>query len=246
MRAAWVTAVVGAGVLLGAGGVSAETKAVRALGFLTEQADQRCLEGGKVEWLNPHAEVGFTRVVDSDVPLAPLYGKAVLVTGTAVEAPKLVVENTGPCPMVQMRSDWVEGRDGIRVQRGGGAGVAALHVTAVEEWDGLAAKVDGKSLVVTLKKDLGAPVDVTVHYEGCYGKPGSTARTEKAAKAGAVLRFPLAEDETYDQPRKGMDEGVARHVPVAITLDGTAPGLVLGLDLPLRALGVTVSCPDRQ
>lgn len=239
MRAWWIA--VGLAASWGAG-AGAEPKPVRVLGFLTEQADKQCVDG-RVEWVNPHPEVGFTRVVGTDVALEALQKRAVIVTGREAKDAAPPVKYDPECPMMQMRSDWVEGRDGIRVERVG-RGVAAMHVTSAAPWDGLAAKVKKGALVVTLKEDLGAPVSVTVHYEGCYGKPGATART-LAAKPGKALRFPLADDELHDKPRKGMEEGIARHVPVSVTLSGDVPGLVLALDLPLWALGVSVECPKR-
>lgn len=225
----------------------AETPALRVLGFLTEQGDQRCLADSRDEWVNRRFELGFVRVAASAVDLRPLLGRPVLAKGRA--APDYMpptVKHEAECPIPQMRSDWVTGMNGIRYDRGDGPKVAAVRLDEAAAWRGLTARVAGEALIVTVDNDLGGPLEAIVYYEGCYGKPSQMVERRPAPVGRSELRFPLVATRMVDQPRKGIDEGRANHTPHFVRLVGEVPGLLLDLDVPVAALGVDVPCPKGE
>ena len=206
------------------------------VGLLTAQGDRQCKDG-KESWINPRHEVDFTHVVHSAVPLEPLEGQVVLVTGEPATPPPSPPE--GPdCPIMQMRSDWVMGKEGIRIRQGGGGppGIRVQSATKVE----VGARREKEELVVRFRNPLTRPlgnVSLQLHYEGCYGKPGSSTH-EKAIGTlapGAIAehRFPV------------MDEPGGRHVAHSFGVEGGDETVTVAVDLSLAKLGVEVACPDR-
>lgn len=220
---------------------------IRVLGFLTEQGDQRCLPGDREEWVNKRFELGFVRVVSSATELRPLLKTPVLARGrTAPDYVPPAVTHEAPCPMMQMRSDWVMGMDGIRLERGESQGPSAVRLDEAATWKGLVARVEGESLIITIENDLGGPVEAVVTYEGCYGKPNQLAERRPVPVGRTELRLPPLVTDVVEQPRKGIDPGELRHAAHSVMLVGDVPGLALNLDVPLSALGADVRCPDRS
>jgi hypothetical protein len=124
-----------------------------------------------------------------------------------------------------------------------------MRVQAAEEWPNLSAKVDKAKgeIAVTVKNDLGAPLLVTMHYEGCYGKPGTVAReqTVEPGQKARTLRFPLIAERVYEHEQKGIEAGRQLHAAQSISLSARAEGLTAAADAPLRLLGVKSGCPAR-
>ncbi|MBW2733540.1 MAG: hypothetical protein JRH20_14225 [Deltaproteobacteria bacterium] len=223
------------------------TEVVQFIGRLTEQADKRCRKG-QVEWVNKHFEVGFVQVVKTDVPLRLHLGSPVAVTGRILRAyspPK--VEHLGQCPISQMRSDWIEGMHGMRVRRGKPVGFQYLHVTAVKPFRSLKAKLRGSKVVVSYTNHRAANVTLRVHYEGCYGKPDTMQQQRRVkdlrlGRSRSVSFSAFAERKVHFA-RKGVDRGRVQHVATSVSLDAPLDDVVVDLNIPLRSLGVTLSCP---
>lgn len=231
----------------------------RLVGVLTKQAQKQCVAGeAEPRWVNPYWEVGFVRVEPTPgVDLAALEGRPVVVEGhSEALAPLPTVAHTGPCMVPQMRDDWQEGPAGMRVRRSfpvlrapGQGSVPeepkGLRVTTARGFDGLAARVDGDALEVTVTNPLDqplAPLAIVVHYEGCYGKPGSTARRHEVATLApgksATARFPLLDEDG--------ERGSGGHVHAAYSVELQAPAgpARFDLDVSVRQLtGAAVRCP---
>lgn len=219
---------------------------VQLVGFVTEQGQKRCLKGWTDEWLDVHHQVGFTRLTGR-VDAKPFVRKPVVVTGlidSQFKWPK-IPPNTGECPMAQMRSDWIEGKNGIRIRRTR-LGIGALRHTAIRELKGLVATHTDGQLAIRFTNDLGKAlknVEITVHYEGCFGKPGATSRTDKlgALQPGAAAQVKGPAVKTFSENPRG-------HHYAASTVHISASGdkVYFDLDVPLHALGASVHCPKRK
>ena len=185
----------------------AATAPVQLVGLLTKQYRGRCGADGQHKWDDEHWEVGFVRLeVPKDLDLSKLENLAVVVTGQPAmkkvipppeyvhAAMELNPKPDGPgieCPQYQMRSDWVIGKNGMRIMRRRSKGLPPrITVTKAELFTGLTAKLVDDKLTVTLAnsgKESLENVELVVNYEGCYGKPGTDSRSEKVAalKSGA-------------------------------------------------------------
>lgn len=219
---------------------------VRVLGRLQRMGDRTCPDGQYSDtFVNTYWTVGLVPLhttPEQELQLAALHGKPVLVTGTPEDGPPAAARaaTPEPCPSPQMRSDWIETPDGI-VTRRGEPPLRGLELTGVRAWSGLGAAIAGRHISLTLKPDLGeAPlrdVALVVHYEGCYGKPGSQQQEfplgELGPKSGAGAAAELVR-------RSGQHDYVAS----SVELRGRLEGLHVVLDVPLGALGVTPpACP---
>jgi hypothetical protein len=200
-------------------------------------------------WVDIHPVVGFVPLIaeqQAHDDAQALYGKIVSVRGRVREGRPLVPEpGTNPCsrPM-QMRSDWVSSVDGIRVQRKPPA-LPAFAAAKIETYDGLRAQQRSDSVEIVFENQLGRalapPVVVRAHYEGCYGKPGTTEiehRAESGLPAGKTFSatFPLFETRP-DRPK-----GREGHVISSIEIVATGDRIWFDFDAPVRTLGITVSC----
>lgn len=222
---------------------------IRLVGELAEGGVERCLPDWKREWVNRYPMVGFTPLKPkAGVDPAPHYGRLVVVEGVVDPAGlgrQAPVENTGECAMEQMRSDWVNTPGGMRVMRPGmGAVAGALTATKITPWDGLALRVEGDELVAVLTNTftttLVAPT-IRVHYEGCFGKPGTTSR-EKSARdltAGEKLTFraPLLLDE------EGRPDARRSFAAASVQITSETKTVVFDFDCGLRREGLTAACP---
>lgn len=229
--------------LLAAGLLLAAPKTVTLIGYLAEQGQPQCNETYERTWVDLHDEIGWVRVAKSAVPLKPLRNHPVVAEGVPLEKfERPPVPAGGMCPPMQMRSDWVEGKNGIRIVRGGGADFPAIEVTRVQKLDRLQARADGDDVVVQFSNPLDRPlanVVVALHYEGCYGKPGSTVREEGAAALGPERGL------TAKWPSVLSEDG-RNYAAQEITVRGTGKDVVFDLQVPLRHFGIKAECPDER
>ena len=228
---------------------------VRVLGVLSRQHRRVCKPPrGDESWVDPRLEVGFVPLVGNVERFAGLVGKLVVVEGTRAEpsaAP--AADDEEICPLYQMRSDMVVTKGGMRLRRARSAAVAALpalRVTSVREYRGLSVSRDGDRITVELRNELGAALSqlaVTVHYEGCRGKPGADARTERVATlapgATARLSFPALLDtpDRSDGRSGGRPDSRRPYAAHSVQLDGDGPVL---FDADVASVA-GVRCPER-
>ncbi len=218
------------------------TSSVTLVSFLTEQATPLCIDGGKTVWVEPRFELGFIPVAASAVPLSPLVNKAVIATGIPNRTALSVRDfpgNQGPCDVAQMRSDWVVGRDGMRVRRNGGNRMLTFDVSELGLYEGLSVAVNNERVTVRLRSPVAGshPVRAAIHYEGCMGKPGTLAEGKDVTISDATataVSFPT---------RKTESSGV--YHAAALTLSGGDDRVQFDLDVPLRFLLSTPApaCP---
>lgn len=209
------------------------------VGVLTEEADFAC-EGTKPVWGAPHFEVGFVRLLAAPAEAAGLVGKPVLVEGTAADGPAVGVVQ--PCEPMQMRDDWSYGKNGIRIVRHGPP-VSAFRATAARPFEALRATRKGDDLLITVKNPLDRPmkaVRLTLYYEGCYGKPGSTAaeKTIDLLAPGAEASVTLAALDGDGDPQRRP------YAARSIDMDATVEGVAFDLNIDISDLGTeAVVCP---
>lgn len=218
----------------------------RVLGLVQRMGDRTC-PGGQYgdTFVNTHWAVGLVPLhatPEMEQQLEALRGKPALIGGSPQDGPPASANATTPepCPMMQMRSDWIETPDGI-VKRRATPPLRGLAVASVRAWTGLSATIAGRHVSLHLKPELGdetlRDAELVVHYEGCYGKPGTSQEAfpvgELGPKAGAGAAAPLT-------TRKDNHDYVA----TSVELRGRLEGVHVALDVPLRALGVSpADCP---
>jgi hypothetical protein len=160
-------------------------EAITVVGVIHQDGQRVCDGRGHEQWVDLRYEVGFTPLVVDDArtqDVAPLHKRAAIVFGHIQEPPPLhPVPSTGECPLYQMRSDWVVTAEGIRIPRGARAAVG-VAVERVVPFEGLAVERAGETLKLALTNAFEVPLadklTLTLHYEGCFGKPGSAVRSE--------------------------------------------------------------------
>jgi hypothetical protein len=230
------------------------------VGLLGQNGTYVCSRGGppEGEWIGIYPEVGFVpllatarvrRQVDA------LLGRMVVARGSASRQPvepAPIPADREPCTqLAQMRSDWEARPGGFRIRRGPPLGIAAFRAVALEEFTGLEADAQGAQLELRLTNTLGqtlvGPITLRVHYEGCYGKPGTLSRSEESARSlppGATVRasFPTTVTELLPAVRSRAAERHAYRAHSAQVL-AQAPEVHFDLDAPLHVLGASVKCP---
>ncbi len=213
------------------------------VGELTQQADRKCTETGD-SWVNPRLEVGFVPLVGELPGAKPLFGQAVIVRGVVAPAPvRPKVENTAACQELQMRSDWQIGMHGMRVRRLDVAPIAGFRAESVKALEGFSATLDGDQVVVTFQNTTGAPltdVAIKVHYEGCYGKPGTATETRRTPtmkpNSTATARVPqVLIKKARHRPRT--------HVMREVSVLAKGSHVVFDLTVDGFELGAAVECP---
>lgn len=214
------------------------------VGLLTAQGDRICA-GGQVKWVNDHHQAGFVRLVAPKVELSRLENLPVILTGRVLHGWRPpAVKRGGDCgPPVQMRADWEQGKNGMRIRRGPGPGFVAFKVTSARPWSGLTARRVGENIEVNLKNDLGLDLQhmtLRLHYEGCYGKPGTMVRaqTRPMMRPGDATRF-VFPAVSWRKIRGGK----RAHTAAALTLDAQSPAAAFDLNWPMGRMGVRVQCP---
>lgn len=160
-------------------------EAIIAVGVIHQDGQRICDGRGHEQWVDLRYEVGFTPLVVDEgrtQDVSQLHKRAAIVFGHVQEPPPAnPVPSTGECPLYQMRSDWVVTAEGIRIPRGSRAAVG-IAVERIVPFEGLAIERAGDTLKLALTNALEVPladkITLTLHYEGCFGKPGSTVRSE--------------------------------------------------------------------
>lgn len=226
------------------------------LGYVSQTGIEHCPNGSEFEWLDVRSTLGF--IPTGGLSLEPWMGKVVLATGEAGARPPSSTDiQPAECPLMQMRSDWTNSPKGIRVDRGKHPGIEYFTVTSVEPLEELAVVRGGEELLVRFTNPLPFAlqrVGLVAHYEGCYGKPGSTERSQegKPLAPGETIdaRFPIiAEVEADHDPRKGGLPAKV-HLIDSIQLDveaaADAPTVHVDLDAQVSAFGLDLTCPDTK
>ncbi len=222
---------------------------VQLAGVLTEQGSKRCTKDMAVEWVDPHLQVGFTRLTADPAGAKALVGKPVVVTGRVdptFRPPP--VRSEGPCPVPQMRSDMVWSKSGMRMQRGERTGIQYFTPNKIRVLDEISAEHTAEGLVVTYKnptdRDM-STVALRVHYEGCFGKPGTLSRDRRlpTLPPGETARLTVPLLLEQEAGGRGRKHYVAWSVQVTVK---QAHNMYFDLDVPVHALGVDAKCPDRR
>jgi hypothetical protein len=224
------------------------------VGVLTEQHARRCRTGGRVDWIDPHFEVGFVHILPvGGLSLAPYVGQPMLVWGATSRAYQPpAVKHEGVCPMAQMRSDWVEAKSGFRVRRNT-LPFQAISSGYVQRLTGFAVTATKDTLTVTFTNPFTRALkDVTLrmHYEGCYGKPGTRAKDQtfatvapgKAVKAS----FPKLVGPDGGGPTgvRGRGGRPGDHAAYSVSVNGSAPLVTFDFDWRLTTdPKLAVRCP---
>lgn len=216
------------------------------VGVLSEQADRLCTDSGD-QWVNKRLEVGFVELVGEVAGAKDLLGQPVVVTGAAVAPPdRAPVRHTAECEVMQMRSDWQVGFNGVRIRRTAPQAVKAFRVGEVKALEGFTGAKEGEDVVVTFSNKTGAALDEVVvefHYEGCYGKPDSVTERRRgpASKPNstATARAPLM----VTRRRRNQDRA---HALRAVTVAAKGDHAVFDLTVDALELGVAVECPKAR
>jgi len=227
------------------------------LGRISLQHVQVCLGNQDEEWVDPHYEAGFVRLVTRwDLTLKALEGKAALLWGK-VDTDKHFPHpgHKGHCPERQTRMDWILSKNGMRLLRKiPQLRPGSFSVVRAQAFDGLGVKLDGEEILVTLTSHL--PVDLSdlelvVHYEGCYGKPDSVAKSQSfgvlSAGKTVTARFPTRHRLEKNPGSLWPAEGRRDHVAYSLQLRSKDPRVLVDLDLPLSALlGKRLRCHEEE
>jgi len=229
------------------------------VGMVTQQYDQKCLglDGYEVEWVNPHMEIGFSPVAaGKGVALDGMAGEPVLAKVAAAPGKETKVEPVKEgmfahsCVPMQMRDDWIPAKEGIRMLRSLKAGQRwkGLQVVEARKIKPVELVKSGPDAVATVQNDLGFPlegVDLVFHYEGCYGKPGTTVQVREIGemKPGEKkeVRAPLVVE-------RERTRGVTRemeHILVSVQLVASSTGVVVDLDIPISYWHLPLECPEQ-
>lgn len=218
---------------------------------------EHCPGGGyNPTWLDVRPMLGFVEAGGAATQnLESLMDQPVLARGTSMAAPQRAPLgiDVQPCPLVQMRGDWVNTPRGIRVQRTSPPNIEHFHVTSVRRLDELAVTREGEELVVSFRNPLEftlIDVQLVMHYEGCYGKPGSASVAgdpiELAPGAAVEQRFALIVEREPIGPRKGGPSAREhRAADLVLTVGEQREGATVHADLSvsLRDLGIAFDCP---
>jgi hypothetical protein len=219
---------------------------ITVVGVLNEAGTNRCVDGDE-SWVDTHLTVGWSRVYGTSMP-SSLKGKVVVLSGeTTTPPPATQVKNDFTCPPMQMRNDWIRTRSGMRYDRNLKAPTHDLKATDIKAFDGLKLQFDAAAdtVSVRLHNPLAQPMnDVTLvlHYEGCYGKPGSVT---KRHPIGIIQ--PGKSAGITGQPARVMRKQGRGYEHVLLYVQAVSKGVpILDIDAPTRALGTTIECSDRS
>jgi hypothetical protein len=174
-------------------------------------------------------------------------GELVIFKATPSDKTPLVGPPPEPCLPEQARSDWLYTALGYVTRRAElEAPFPALAATDFKPWQGLSMKRRGDRVDVRLdNRDIGLPlkgVTLVAHYEGCYGKPGTTSKPSEAFDLALdkhkTVTFPaFLEEVGY---AKGTRHQTHRLAEVQVR---SASGRVLFLvSRDVSALGVDIAC----
>ncbi len=215
------------------------------VGLLSRQGDRLCDGSPNGKWVNHRHEVGYVHLLAGKLKLERFENLPVIVKGRVVSSYRRpVLSHTGASPPpMQMRADWTQGMTGMRIQRSPGPGFAAFKVQSIKPWTGVSITRKADKVLVSLRNELGLDLHhltLRLHYEGCYGKPGTTARSESrpVLRVGQMFKatFPIL---SY----RALHGGKRAHRASAITLSGQTPGVALDFNWSLYKAGAGVQCP---
>lgn len=226
------------------------------LGVVGQQGTPRCTadDNYDAQWVGVYPTIGRVSVGGPEDPVFDsVMDQPVLALGQPRPRPVRTVEPSGdpdgdpgsePCAPMQMRSDWRQTPRGILVVREPAPSIEHFEVQALRPLHELSARLDADAVMVTLQNPVPVvleDVSLRVHYEGCFGKPGTTTKTHEIGKLGlgAVASTRVVQQTTE------ADSPPGRRIfrAASVQLVGRADGVVIDLDVPLRALGATVDCP---
>ncbi len=220
------------------------------VGTLTEQWTPHCRQKSEgdyeLEWIDPHYEVGFVRLIfDSKMNVADFLGKVVIVKGHPVAGyGRPDTDAAIECDESQRRADFVTAKNGVRFKRNWPAAVAntaAWAVAAIELFP-----VSWRAASENLSVDLQSPfpedlqdVVITAHYNSCpgYGKMASMTRVKKFQRIKANQAVSL------DFPALIADALHYKIHSVQITVGG--PDMVFDWDYPLSKDEAPWVCPPK-
>ncbi len=211
-------------------------------------------DGDKETWSNLIPTAGLTPLVTNESvrkTWLDSVGAMVRFTGRiSTELPSLPLFPE-PCMPMQMRSDWLYTPSGIVIDKAGLNYGSPLDASTFEVWDGLSMERKGDKIQASLtNKGFDRPLkDITLvaHYEGCYGKPGSTSRNAKsfdlAQKATKTVEFPALLSDA-DKPVS------PRHRPhyrlVSVQVRSAMDDVVFLLDRSLYKHGIDIDCEENR
>lgn len=218
------------------------------IGVLHEAGDEHCepKTPDNSQWVNPHYEVGFTPLklaANVESELVDLVREPVILRGRPTTESPLETEvphDASGCVAYQMRSDMVRTREGIRIRRNTNL-PANFEPQSVTKFDGLKVTASGEKLAFALMNPLQvpleAPLQMVLHYEGCFGKPG--ARQVAHSHSGVIEPGGIWRSEA---PRILEDGRTYRFASVQIIYSD--PKVHFDFDARLSDLGVDgVACP---
>ena len=225
--------------------VAARAGEITLIGVVGQHGYRSCSPTGERTWLHVTPTIGAVRV--GGVPeedAARWMGQPVVAFGRPAPPPPVPALELAPCPGMQMRSDWVETPQGIRIRRGPAPDFEYFEVRQLRALTELTARLDGEEIVVSSTNPLpveATDLELTLYYEGCYGKPGTDTKREHRARVAVgeavVQRWPRSTETTR------AVRGTPLHVARSVSVTASVEGVVFDLDVPLRALGVDVACP---
>ncbi len=218
------------------------------IGIVHDAGDLHCdpQTPDESQWVNPYFQVGFTalKLAGEVAPeISAHVRKPVILHGRPTAASVLerrVEHDATSCVQYQMRSDMVRAPEGIRILRDT-AMSANFEPQRVTEFGALEVSGAGESLKFALTNPLHvpltAPLEVVLHYEGCFGKPGARTVSKSRSgtfESGAIWRF--------DAPRILEDGRKYRLASAQIIYSD--PKVHFDFDAQLSELGVEgVACP---
>ena len=230
------------------------------LAVLGQTGIEHCDTAGGYEptWLAVEPTLGFVPAGGEGLATLDeaLYDQPVLARGRRAEhppRPPLEIEPQ-PCGMMQMRSDWVTTPRGIRVVRSSDRSTLPdyFDTSSIRRLDELELRLEGDEVLVEFVNPLPVTLDrvgFVMHYEGCYGKPGTASREapKVTLESGASTshRFPLIVEKSHSGPRKGgRNARIHRAASLVLTLGG-ADGAIVHTDfaLSLNDVGIAFDCP---
>ena len=155
---------------------------------------------------------------------------------------------------MQMRNDWVPGKHGMRLRRRNPAGAKsppAFQASRAERFSGLTVTGHGDQITVTLKNPFEIPLPgtvITMHYEGCYGKPGAPSidRQVGALQPGQRVSETFPKQHLLPGTRRKSTRRHRLHYAYSIQVSTAAPNVLFELDARLsRFLRPAPKCPAR-
>jgi hypothetical protein len=208
---------------------------------------QHC-PNGNFEWIGIQPTLGWvTTSGPPEAELEALMDLPVLARGSVgprPERPPLQIDPT-PCPEMQMRSDWVNTPRGTRARRTVRPNVEHFHMTSVRRLDELKVVANGDRVTASFENPLPfalTGVRLRMHYEGCYGKPGTTNKESESVtlQPGEKLEYEFPALDVREQKRVHRAAAIVLEIGGSSDDSGAPPEakVWVDLDVSLYKLGV--------